>query len=37
LSGRPIVHPVLSLRKPTDQEIININRAGGPAFVERMK
>ena len=37
LSGKVRLHPIESLRKATDQEIIKINRAGGPAFVERMK
>ena len=31
------MHPIESLRKATDNEIIKINRAGGPAFVEKMK
>ena len=37
LSGKVRLHPIESLRRATDQEIIKINRAGGPAFVERMK
>ncbi len=37
LSEKIRIHPIESLRKATDQEIIKINRAGGPAFVERMK
>ncbi len=37
VSGKTKLHPITSLRKATDNEIIKINRAGGPAFVERMK
>ena len=37
LSGQVRQHPIQSLRKASDQEIIKINKAGGPAFVERMK
>ena len=37
LSGKVRQHSITSLRKATDVEIIKINRAGGPAFVERMK
>lgn len=37
LSGKVRNHPIESLRKATDKEIIKLNRAGGPAFVERMK
>ena len=37
LSGKVREHPISSLRKATDAEIIRINKAGGPAFVERMK
>jgi hypothetical protein len=37
LTGRKIRHPIETLRKATDDEIIKLNRAGGPAFVEKMK
>ena len=37
LSGRKVRHPIETLRKATDEEIIKLNRAGGPAFIEKMK
>ena len=37
VSGRKVRHPIESLRRATDEEIIKLNRAGGPAFVEKMK
>ena len=37
LSGKTIRHPIETLRKATHEEVIKINRAGGPAFAEQMK
>lgn len=37
LSGRQVRHPIETLRKANDDEIVRIFKAGGPAFVERMK
>jgi len=37
LTGRKLRHPIETLRKATDEEIIKLNRAGGPAFAQKMK
>jgi sorbitol-specific phosphotransferase system component IIC len=37
LTGRKITHPIESFSKASDEQIIKLFKAGGPAFADKMK